>query len=566
VMPPKAKAKKKPKKTVSEEKKIDPLAGRKLFDVLVPKTPLKTITKMVENGADVNFVQPQSKISSLMKAVFQRNVQHVGLLLNAKANPNYRDWPTLKKDTEDDGKGKGKAKAKAKPKAAPKKKPSDIISDDRLPVKCPDPVIDGMTALHLAVHFGYTEITDRLLLAEVKDENGAVIVGLEKIDVNIPDKKMRTPLWLACAEGECEAVKLLLQAHAELSKDPCGRSCFTIAAIRGHTNVMKILLQRKPNCYEGNDDSQNTCYKSGENASMLCGLNAKSHRSVFDYLPTLKPSVVQLLMTLRHPYKPEELAHYIAKNGGLDCSIAAPPTGHGNRMQDAETLESKNSALMRGVISHFCADVDAAAEIADSVVSLMRGPDAEVRKELQFTNSYNQNVIHLCFGALPVKNYGEGRSGWDQVTQLCKLDYSTTMRRVEKQAREVGYLTAEFLWTKGCDHLKSLKNAEIKARERACLKIAHSLVDAAYLMCPETLDLNDARGLTPLEYAQKFDGIKYHNLFARGQLVGELFASTRPTSAVSSTRASTPHRPNSAKKYTPKDSISKDQDDTFLDA
>lgn len=98
-----------------------------------------------------------------------------------------------------------------------------------------DPLLkneDGWNAMHLAVLAGNSEIVKMLC------------VHKQLIDSQI--KEGKTPLMLAAREGDLKVFDVLLKAGADLRKiDQDGWNAMHLAAINGHTEIVKILSAHK---------------------------------------------------------------------------------------------------------------------------------------------------------------------------------------------------------------------------------------------------------------------------------------------------------------------------------
>ena len=91
--------------------------------------------------------------------------------------------------------------------------------------------VDGMTALHAAVHADRLDITDTLLRAGAKP--GAV------------DRYGVTPLYLACLNGNADMIRRLLAAGGDPNAvDPGGETALMTAARTGAPGALRVLLER----------------------------------------------------------------------------------------------------------------------------------------------------------------------------------------------------------------------------------------------------------------------------------------------------------------------------------
>jgi ankyrin repeat protein len=94
-----------------------------------------------------------------------------------------------------------------------------------------EPLPDGTTALHWAVHWGDLELTEWLLAA--------------KASVNAADDYGVTPLWLAAQNGSATIVNKLLRAGADANRElPTGETVLMAAAKTGDAEVVRMLLER----------------------------------------------------------------------------------------------------------------------------------------------------------------------------------------------------------------------------------------------------------------------------------------------------------------------------------
>eukprot|EP00397_Hematodinium_sp_SG-2012_P037696 GEMP01040886.1.p1 GENE.GEMP01040886.1~~GEMP01040886.1.p1 ORF type:complete len:550 (+),score=88.23 GEMP01040886.1:174-1823(+) len=530
-MAPKAKPKAKSKAKAKEEesvKKTNPESSRKLYFAVEREAPTKTLDLLVNfRFADPNVVMFGTRWTPLQRAVMGRSVRIVSDLLRLKANVNHKDIPVFP-GTEDDGKKDKKKAAPSNDKNAPPPK------KDKLALVPPDPALEGMTALHLSVAHGKVNILQRLLMED-------------KIDVNALDFRLRTPLWLACAEGKARSAKILLSANAEMSKDPAGRSCFTIATIRGHVRVMKVLIDHYPNCSDGTDNSANVTYKTAEHMPNICGLNSKTNRSVCDYLPDLDLKVVEFLQTLRHSFTPAELAHFSATRAGESKIAGQAPLPPGGRLGIPEVVELRETPVMRAISRHFTAPIDAAEKLVNNIIKALSGPPVDVKKELEQLNSSEQNVLHICGGALAVVKEPDSRPssqggarrthmvGTDRggLEELQRMLVKTADEEPAKEKMIVPIcLSRETVWNQA--GLKFFNHANMMARRRLHEYLTTALIDAARLCCPLALEAKDGRGLTPPEYLKQF----------RGETIVEMKGdnsdkSCRPFSASSMTCAAT---------------------------
>jgi ankyrin repeat protein len=99
--------------------------------------------------------------------------------------------------------------------------------------KTPD--LDRSTSLHHAVQGRLTLIIGKLL-------------AVGSLDPNVTDHLKRTPLGWAASEGDVETVRLLLTRPdvAVNAGEPDEQPPLWLAAVRGHVQVVHLLLQRRP--------------------------------------------------------------------------------------------------------------------------------------------------------------------------------------------------------------------------------------------------------------------------------------------------------------------------------
>lgn len=96
----------------------------------------------------------------------------------------------------------------------------------------------GETALHVAARFGHSECADILLSGSLD----------QKIDLETTEKTYGwTALFVACVDGHLGVVDLLLEAGADPTLcDTSGWTCTEHAALRGHLDIAKRLVQMVP--------------------------------------------------------------------------------------------------------------------------------------------------------------------------------------------------------------------------------------------------------------------------------------------------------------------------------
>ena len=93
------------------------------------------------------------------------------------------------------------------------------------------PRIDGMTALHAAVHADRLDIVDALLRA------GAKATAVDRYGV--------TPLYLAAVNGNVDVIRRLLDAGVDPNVvDPGGETALMTAARTGAPAALRVLLER----------------------------------------------------------------------------------------------------------------------------------------------------------------------------------------------------------------------------------------------------------------------------------------------------------------------------------
>ncbi|XP_071150573.1 protein fem-1 homolog C-like [Mytilus edulis] len=86
------------------------------------------------------------------------------------------------------------------------------------------------------------------------------------VDVNRYSYHECSPIWIACNHGHTEIVKMLLERRADCNKcDRWGNSPLIKACLRGYTEIVKMLLERKADC--------NKCDRWGNSPLILACIN-----------------------------------------------------------------------------------------------------------------------------------------------------------------------------------------------------------------------------------------------------------------------------------------------------
>src|SRR5690606_10363776 len=102
----------------------------------------------------------------------------------------------------------------------------------------------GSTALHLAIRYHKENVEEFLL-------------SLEDINVNIVDKKGRTPLHFACYEASLNSVKSLLKLNIEINAiDNKGNSALHYACSKKCPEIIKILTNAGADVNIENEDGE----------------------------------------------------------------------------------------------------------------------------------------------------------------------------------------------------------------------------------------------------------------------------------------------------------------------
>lgn len=103
---------------------------------------------------------------------------------------------------------------------------------------------DFSSALHTSVVYGSVEIVS-LLLAQ------------ERIQLNLPDSRGRTPLWQAASNGHVDITRKLLetgQVDCRCKSYSSGRNVMWFAAYNGHVDIVHMLLKAGADPHEADDE------------------------------------------------------------------------------------------------------------------------------------------------------------------------------------------------------------------------------------------------------------------------------------------------------------------------
>ncbi len=174
--------------------------------------------------------------------------------------------------------------------------------------------VDGMTALHWAVHHDTEGMTARLLRAGADPRAG--------------NRYGITPLALACTNGNAAIVGLLLKAGADANASlPGGESALMTAARSGAVQVVQALLAHGARV-EARDD------RRGQTALMWAA--AEGHAAVVEVLiaagadvrTPLGSGLTPLLFAVREGHL--EVVRLLAR-AGADVNAAIAPDGPGPR-------------------------------------------------------------------------------------------------------------------------------------------------------------------------------------------------------------------------------------------
>jgi len=102
----------------------------------------------------------------------------------------------------------------------------------------------GQTSLWLACYYGRAKVLERLLLDP-------------RVDANLPDRENVSPLWIACARGNMQAVSILLALRENLEVQRRkfflgfswlpGRNAVQIARKNGHKEIADLIVGYEKN-------------------------------------------------------------------------------------------------------------------------------------------------------------------------------------------------------------------------------------------------------------------------------------------------------------------------------
>ncbi len=205
--------------------------------VAAEKGQLKTVTLLVEHGADVNYGE---NTTALMFAVHQRHLDVAKYLIENGADVNYRDC-------DNDESALTIAIQQGEPKTI------KFLLENGADINAKDS--DDETALMRAVQKGHLEIVKFLV------ENGA--------DINAKDSGDGTALMLASQKGNLEIVKFLVENGADINaKDGDDETTLMLAVKKGHLEMVTFLV--------GNGADVNAKDKSGRTALVFAAEEGNS--------------------------------------------------------------------------------------------------------------------------------------------------------------------------------------------------------------------------------------------------------------------------------------------------
>ena len=182
---------------------------------------LEQIKKAIENGANVNHVEENTKETPLFKAITTK-LEIIDLLVKAGANVNARnkyDETVLHKACEYE----------------------DVelimyLLGKEVDVNAVDD--QGKTPLLVALYGYISDEKERLEIVRKFIEKGANVNVKDTIDKN-------TPLHLACDKGDIEIVKLLVENKANTKeKNGDDETPYEVAKIRGYRNIASFLSKK----------------------------------------------------------------------------------------------------------------------------------------------------------------------------------------------------------------------------------------------------------------------------------------------------------------------------------